>query len=85
MCADAGVSRDTFYRWLKDDGFRQAWESAWHGTVLRHLPGVVSAMVERAQSGDVAAARLIADMAGVIKQRVEQSGDITIRFVDADD
>ena len=87
VCNEAGVSRESFYKWLRDDEqFREAWEQVYHGAVRKHLPGVVAAMVERAQSGDVAAARLIADLSGVIKQKVEQSGDIKIRVVydDAD-
>lgn len=89
VCDDAGVSRDAFYRWLNnDDAFREAWEQVWHGAIRRHLPGVVAAMIERAQSGDVAAARLVADLGGVIvsKSKTEQSGEIRVivEYADAD-
>lgn len=63
----AGVPRVTFYRWLRDDAeFRAAWDGAWRGSIRRHLPGVTAAMIERALAGDVKAARLVVDMAGVI-------------------
>lgn len=80
VCEAAGVSRDTFYRWLRDDAeFREAWEAAWRGSIRRHLPGVVAAMIERALSGDVKAARLVADMAGVITRQAHVSIDVAVR------
>ena len=70
-----GVSRKSIYRWLDDDpGFADAWHSIWRGAISRHLPGVVSALIAKAQEGDVPAARLVADMAGVLKQRTQLSG-----------
>lgn len=74
VCNEAGVSRDAFYKWLRDENFQRAWDDVWHGAIRRHLPGVVAATIERAQSGDVAAARLIAELAGVFKQKHEHSG-----------
>ena len=75
VCRDAGVSRQSFYKWLDiDPDFRQAWEDAWHGTVKRHMPGAVAAMVARAQEGDVPAARLLAELAGQIVKRTQVSG-----------
>lgn len=75
VCDESGVSRDSFYRWLRDDAsFASAWEEIWHTAIKRELPGVVMAMIERAQSGDVSAGRLIADIAGVIKLKHEVSG-----------
>ena len=88
VCDAAGVPRSTFYRWLEDDEFRDAWNDAWYGSVRRHMPGVVAAMIEKAQSGDVAAGRLVADLAGVIisKSQQEQSGEVKviIEYADAD-
>jgi hypothetical protein len=72
VCREAQVDRKTFYRWLDiDPGFKAAWEEVWHGSIRRHLPGVISAMVDRAQSGDVQAARLLADIYGLTKQKIE--------------
>jgi len=74
ICAAAGVDRRGFYRWLeKDPHFKAAWEDIWRSAIRRHLPGVVAAMIAKAQDGDVPAARLIADLAGVMRQRVEAS------------
>ncbi len=68
VCASAGIAPSTFYRWLeRDPGFVAAWESIWRGTIRRHLPGVVAAVIHQAQRGDVQAAKLVADLAGVLK------------------
>lgn len=73
ICKSAGVDRTRFYAWVKEDpDFKAAWEGIWQGTLKRHLPPVVAAMVQKAQKGDVPAARLVAELAGVLKQRVEE-------------
>lgn len=75
LCAEAGVSRSQFYRWMEsDDAFRNAWESLWRGIVSRHFPTAVAALVEKAQRGDVSASRLMAELLGVLKQQVETTG-----------
>lgn len=72
ICEAAGVDRRGFYRWLENDAdFRAAWDDIWRGTIKRHLPGVVAAVVSKAQDGDIPAARLLADMAGLTKHRIE--------------
>lgn len=72
ICEAAGVDRRGFYRWLDSiPEFKAAWEDIWHGTIKRHMPGVVAAVVTKAQDGDIPAARLLADLAGITKQRIE--------------
>jgi len=72
ICEAADVDRRGFYRWLeKDAAFKTAWEDIWRGTIKRHLPGVISAVVAKAQDGDIPAARLFADLAGILTTRVE--------------
>ena len=67
VCEAAGVTRVTFYRWVREDSdFREAWEDAWRGSIRRQLPGVAAAMIHQALAGDVRAARLVVDMAGVV-------------------
>lgn len=73
VCLEARIDRKSFYRWLKDKQFRDAWEQAWHGNIQHHLPGVISAQLEKALAGDTAAARLVADLAGVLKIKAEVS------------
>lgn len=79
ICAEAGVSRATYYRWLKDGEFREAWEAAWRGSLRRHLPGVVAAVIQKALSGDMRAARLVADMAGAITRQSHVSIEVAVR------
>ena len=42
------------------------------------MPTIVSAMIAKARKGDTAAARLVAELAGVMKQVIEHSGDVVI-------
>lgn len=89
ICEEAGIPRRTFYNWLKDDPeFADAWESIWRCAISKHLPGVIAAQIKKALTGDTAAARLLADLAGVIRQHheIETPGEIVIKLAwdDAD-
>lgn len=80
VCRAAGVPERTYYNWMRDSAeFRDAWHDAWRGTIRRHLPGVAAAMVHRALAGDVKAARLVADLAGVITREHRITLDTTLR------
>jgi hypothetical protein len=72
ICEEAHVDRAGFYRWLRQDpAFKAAWEDIWRGSIRRHLPGVVSAVLAKALVGDIPAARLIADLAAVLPTRID--------------
>lgn len=72
LCEAAHVDRKSFYRWFKDDPeFKAAWEEIWTHSIRRHLPGIVAAQVAKALDGDTPAARLVADMAGVLTTRMD--------------
>ena len=60
------MSRVAFYNWLKQPGFAAAWAELPRKVISAHLPGVVAAVVRKAQEGDVAAARLLFQAAGLI-------------------
>lgn len=80
ICRAAGVPDRTYYNWMRDSPeFRAAWEDVWRGAVRRHLPGVVAAVIHRALGGDVKAARLVADLAGVITREHRITLDTTLR------
>lgn len=75
LCAEAGVGRVSFYRWMNDDSvFRETWHGLWRDIASRHFPTAIAAVSEKAQRGDVSASRLMAELLGVLKQQVEQSG-----------
>jgi len=75
VCDDAGVARSTFYHWMSNEaGFAEAWDKVWRKAIKRYMPSIVAALVSKARKGDVAAARLVADLAGVLKQSVELTG-----------
>lgn len=64
ICRTAGVPRRTFYNWLKDDAhFADSWNAIWRGTAQQSMPLIIAAMVRKAVRGDVAAARLVAEIA----------------------
>lgn len=64
ICNAAGVSRQAYHGWIKDDaGFADAWNSLWRGAAQNAMPLVVAAMVRKAAKGDVGAARLVAEIA----------------------
>lgn len=83
ICEAADVDRKSFYNWMKKDEFKTAWEDIWIHSVRRHMPGVVAAVIAKAQDGDVPAARLIVDLAGVTRQRIDaavhQSGTVELK------
>ena len=79
VCEEAGVDRSSFYSWIKDPNFKAAWEESWHLAIKRQMSGVVAAQVNQALDGDTAAARFLADLAGMMKVKSEQSGAMTIR------
>jgi len=82
ICKEAGVPVRTFYNWMRRDaGFRAAWADLWREMVTRHLPGVMAAAITKAQGGDVPAQRLLSEIAGIVKNQVEQSGELRIVYV----
>ena len=66
VCRDAGVSRVAFYNWLRQPGFAAFWESMPRKVLSAHMPGVMAAMVRKAQEGDTAAAKLLFQATGLI-------------------
>jgi hypothetical protein len=80
VCRKAGVSRDSLYRWLRDDpDFAREWGVTWQGLIKRHLPGIVAAQVHKALDGDTAAARLLLEAAGVLKQEGGLTAPVVVR------
>lgn len=69
ICIAADVSRDSLYRWLREDpDFRRAYEDIWRPAARASLAGVVAAQVEKALDGDLKAAEFVARLAGVIME-----------------
>lgn len=87
VCQEAGVDRTSFYKWMREDpGFVKAWDAVWYGTVRRHLPGAIQALAQKAQEGDVPAIKLLTELAGVYRGRLEvESKGVPISEVLDDD
>lgn len=79
VCKAAHVPRRTFYNWLDDDpDFAKAWEYAWKGSLKRHTNSIMSAVVAKAQIGDMNAAKLYFDLTGENKQRHVMEGSLEV-------
>ncbi len=76
VCRDAGVSRVAFYNWLRQPGFAALWESMPRKVLSAHMPGVMAAMVRKAQEGDTAAAKLLFQATGLIGRDVVGSDTV---------
>jgi len=76
ICEAAGVSRDSFYRWMKEDAdFRDLWAGMWQQAGEFYMPRIVMVMARKAiNEGDVAAAAFVAKVTGHDKQRIEHTG-----------
>ncbi len=67
ICQRSNVTRVTFYRWLSDDPvFRDTYQNLWRREVEGEVSGTVKAILRKAHSGDLAAARLHLEMAGIL-------------------
>ena len=66
VCEAANVSRDSFYRWMKEDGFRRAWNELARQIVEVGMPGVTNAVVQKAVGGNMQAAKLAMQAGGMV-------------------
>lgn len=81
VCRDAGVSRVAFYNWLRQPGFAALWESMPRKVLSAHMPGVMAAMVRKAQEGDTAAAKLLFQATGLIGREVVGGDSVAVTNV----
>jgi len=85
VCEEAKISRRAFYNWLdKDPDFADAWDNVWRRSITRHYPSIIAAQIQKARAGDTAAARLVTEIGGNIKQVVKNEGkvEVLVRYED---
>lgn len=76
ICDEAGVHRTRFYDWMRDDpDFKDAWVKIWQDMLDLHTGGLMAAMIQKGLAGNVGAARLVLEIKGLIKKRVEVTGN----------
>ena len=80
ICDEAGVSRTSFYEWLKKKEFTDYVASLVDKYTDSELSGVWKALIRKCESGDVSAIKLFFEMKGKYKQSVDLTGTVT--FVD---
>lgn len=80
-----GVPRTRLVAWLRDDpAFSRSYDEAWRTLLHHELIGIVVAMVRQAEAGDVHAARVCLELAGVLQQakyRVDVTQMVTLESV----
>ena len=83
MCADLGVARSTFYRWLDDSDFMGYvnWLIEKHSD--SELGNVWRALIDKAKTGSVDAIKLFFEMKGKYKQQLDISGGVV--FISGED
>lgn len=84
ICEEAGIKRQTFYNWIKkDEKFREAWNKVWEWSIDRYMPGMVSAQVKKALTGDTAAAKYLSELSGRMVKNVDikSGGEIIKAYV----
>jgi len=76
LCRRAKIDPSTFHKWIKHDKcFARFWGTLHQSIAKNHMAGCVAALVRKAESGDVPAIRLMAELAGALgPNRVEISG-----------
>ena len=77
LAREAGVARSTVHTWLKDSDFVQALETLPREALRLHVPGVLMAMIHEARNGNVPAARLVLESAGLTGKQGDGKGDTT--------
>lgn len=77
---EVGISRDTFYTWLKKKEFTDYVASLVDKYTDSELSSVWKALIRKCESGDVSAIKLFFELKGKYKNTVDLTG--TVMFVD---
>ena len=76
ICRRVKIDPSTFHKWIKSDkNFARFWGTLHKDIARHHVAGAVAALVRKANTGDVAAVRLLLETAGFLgNHKVEISG-----------
>lgn len=75
-CKKVGISRNTFYRWLRDPKFKGALESAIDDYTDSELAHIWRSLIQKAESGSVEAVKLYFELKGKYKQQLDLNGGV---------
>ncbi len=84
VCQALGYPVYEVASWLDSAEFRERFRDAWRLLLERELVGVVAALIERAKRGDVQAAKLCLELAGVYvppRYRVDVQATVSLESV----
>jgi Helix-turn-helix of insertion element transposase len=82
-CEKAGVSRSTFYRWMRDPNFVEYVNSLIDEYTDAELARVWAALTRKAIEGDIQAIKLFFEMKGKYKEKKEIEHSGSIQFISA--
>lgn len=77
-CRSVGISRNTFYKWLRDPDFKGTLEAMIGDYTDSEQPHIWQAVVKKAENGSIEAAKLYFELKGKYKQKVDISGGVVI-------
>ena len=77
-CTQVGISRNTFYRWLRDPNFKGALEAAIDDYTDSELAHIWRSLITKAKSGSIEAMKLYLELKGKYKQKVSLDGGVVI-------
>jgi hypothetical protein len=78
ICAKAGLSRESYYKYTKDPIFQNALKELSINIYVRHLPQSVNRVIKKAKSGDMGANRLMHESTGMISKGTNQSVNVAV-------
>ena len=65
ICRTAGISKESYYKYTKEENFQQALRDLSIAIYVRHLPQTVNSVVKQSKKGNINANRLIHDAIGM--------------------
>jgi hypothetical protein len=78
VCSRAGISRNTFYRWMDNPDYRDYINKLIDSYTDSENANIWKALINKAVSGDVAAQKLYFELKDKYRNKVEMSGNVVI-------
>lgn len=78
LCAEIGVARSTYYKWLDNEEFRQYTGSLIDKYAESEYSRAWKALMRRVDAGDISALRLYFEL----QNKVKAAGSVSINFIE---
>ena len=67
-----GINEETFYKWLKDEGFKKYMEDAVSAHIIGENPKVVKSLIDQCKKGNSTALKIYFDLKNKEKSETEK-------------